>query len=260
MMDVWLGIDGTNWVHALYHALRGRDVLQHLCRRARILADHLQASVTLICFDCRSFRHGLSPSYKANRLGKEEALLRLLAEAPDRVAAAGQPVYQEGFEADDCLATLAAIARCSQAKCVLASADKDLFQCLVDGRVGVLRKFETAGAEVVKPSLEWMTARELEISEKYNGLRPACWADYQALVGEPGDNVLGCPSWGEKTARRALGNAGSIAAMLKDPWAVNCTGKQMALLQAWAKSGAMKLALDLVTLRTDVAAVRDAIS
>ena len=72
-------------------------------------------------------------------------------------------------------------------------------------------------------------------------------------------NVQGCPSWGEKTSARALVRVGSIDAMLQSPWSIGATGKQLALLQAWAKSGAKDLAQQLVRLRTDVAAVWDAV-
>lgn len=253
---VWLGIDGTNWVHALYHALRGVGVLDHLCRRTEILAAHTQASAVLICFDRRSFRHDLLPTYKANRVPKDDVLRRLLDEAPQRAADVGQSVYQDGFEADDCLATLAFYATSPGRKCVIASSDKDLYQCLAEGRVSALRQFKTLGRDVIQP--EWMTARELEIGEKYNGLRPSQWRDYQSLVGETGDSVPGCPGWGEKTARRCLVKAGSIGAMLADRWGVSCTDSQWAKLQAWAKSD-MALIRQLVTLRTDVAAVRDAL-
>lgn len=254
---LYLGVDGTNWVHALYHALRGVDVLAHLCRRVRILAEHTHASSVLVCFDRRSFRHDLLPSYKATRKPKDDVLQRLLSEAPAAVAEAGQPVYEDGFEADDCLATLAA-AVVGGAKCVLASPDKDLWQCLVEGRVSCLRQFGTHGTELVAP--EWQTARDLEISEKTLGLRPSCWADYQALVGEPGDNVHGCPGWGEQTARAALAKAGSIQAVLANPWDVRCSRSQLAKLQTWAKSPTgLSLVRQLVTLRTDVGAVLDAL-
>lgn len=243
----------------MWHAYSGRDVLQHLCRRARSLAAYLDASAVLICFDCRSFRHDLSAAYKSNRLEKEEALLKLLAVAPDRVSEVGQAVYADGFEADDCLATLADIATASEAKCVLASADKDLWQCLVDGRVGVVRKFETAGDAVVSQSLQWQTARELEISEKYNGLRPCSWADYQALVGESGDNVAGCPGWGPATARAALAKSRSIEGVLANPFGSGVAQSKIIKLQAWAKNGGLSLARQLVTLRTDVAEVREAL-
>lgn len=255
MAVLTLAIDGTNWVHALYHALRGVDVLAHLCRRVRILAEYTHASTVLVCFDRRSFRHELLPTYKANRKPKDAALERLLAEAPAAVCEAGQPVYQDGYEADDCLATAAAAAVAGGGKCVLASADHDLWQCLVDGRVSCLRQFKTHGTEVVAP--QWQTARELEIDEQTLGLRPSCWVDYQALVGESGDNVPGCPGWGKETARKALAKAGSIEAMLQNPWAVSCNKSQVAKLQAWAKRD-MAMARRLLTLCTDVPAVSDA--
>ena len=107
-------------------------------------------------------------------------------------------------------------------------------------------------------SPDWQTARELEIAEKTLGLRPSCWADYQCLVGEPGDNVSGCPGWGEKTAARLLAKAGNIASMLRDPWALNCTRSQLTSLQNWAKAG-METALRLVTLKRDCPAVLDAL-
>jgi DNA polymerase I len=255
-VNVWLGIDGTNWIHALYHALRGQDVLRHFCRRAKILADFCQADRILLCFDRRSFRHNLLPSYKANRHQKEAALVRLLEGAPAASAEVGQPVYEDGFEADDCLATLARQAELCLSKLVIASPDKDLYQCLVDGRVSILRLFATKYDKIASP--EWMTARELEIAQKTNGLRPACWADYQSLVGQPGDNVPGCPGWGEQTARRALAKAGSLDAMLSNPWSIDCSKSQLTKLQAWAK-GDMPLVRRLVTLRTDVSSILDAL-
>lgn len=257
---IWLGIDGTNWVHALYHAFRGVDVLEHVRRRVRILTQYTRASCVVVCFDRRSFRHDLWPAYKANRKPKDETLQRLLAESPAAVADAGQAVYQDGYEADDCLATLAAVAVDSGAKAIIASPDKDLWQCLVEGRVSVLRAFKTHGTEILDPV--WQTARELEIAEATLGLRPACWVDYQALVGEAGDNVPGCPGWGPQTAKRALVKAGSITAMLSDPWAIHChcTRSQLTKLQAWAKSETgLSLSRSLVKLVTDVGAVQDAL-
>lgn len=258
-MDVWLGIDGTNWVHALYHALRGQNVLEHVARRVKILADYTRASRVLICFDRRSFRHDLYAGYKANRAAQPESLRQLLAEALQAIATdAGQVVYQDGYEADDCLATLAEVAVASGRKCVLASPDKDLWQCLRDGRVSVLRRFGTHGAEVLDP--EWQTERELAIAEKTKDLRPSNWADFQALVGERGDNVAGCPGWGVAVSRRGLANAGSIEAMLRDPWEVKCTRKQLTTLQNWAKaSSGWPSIRQCVTLRTDVPAIIDAV-
>lgn len=149
-METWLGIDGTNWVHALWHALENRDVLTHFACRAEILAKHVGASNVLICFDRRSFRHDIYAGYKANRASQAESLRQLLQQAPGAVpVTVGNVVYQDGFEADDLLATLAAVAIAAGRKCVLASPDKDLWQCLREGTVRVIRHFKTYGSEVV---------------------------------------------------------------------------------------------------------------
>jgi len=254
--QIWLAVDGTNWIHQLWHALGGQDVLQVAVARCRALAAHTKASMVLVAFDRRSFRHDRVPTYKANRAAKDPALQAILDSAPSAFSDVGQPVYQDGYEADDCLATAAAIAVASERRCVLMSPDKDLWQCLIPGRVSVLRAFSTRRGEIADP--RWWTADDLRLWKGY-GLEPAQWADYQAVVGETGDNVAGCQAWGEKTAARAIAKHGSLAAMLKNPWEISCTNKQLVLLQAWAKSGAMELARDLVTLRTDVPAVRDAL-
>jgi DNA polymerase-1 len=253
---IWLGIDGTNWVHALYHAMRGHDVLRHLCRRVTALAEYAQASQVLVCFDRRSFRHDDFAGYKTSRPAAPEALTKLLADAPAAVCDVAQPVAEDGYEADDCLSTLASLAMHSEARCVLASPDKDLYQCLVMGRVSVVRKFATVRGAVIDP--DTMTAAKLEADSKTFGLRPWMWPDYQALVGEPGDDVPGCPGWGPQTARRALAKSGSVGAMLKDPWAISCSRSQLATLQTWTKTD-YPLIRRLVTLRTDCAAAREAV-
>lgn len=264
---IWLGVDGTNLIHALWHAqgaYRTVDtILQGFVKRIDALADPgngIQPSVVMVCFDRRSFRHDVLAGYKGNRPDKDAELLRALELAPAAVSARHNPVFQDGYEADDCLATLAAAAVASGHKCVICSPDKDLWQCLVPGRVSVLRRFETAQGELLNQ--EWFTHADLMAWPKKTpyGLQAWQWAEFQSLVGEPGDNVPGCPGWGEKTAGRALANAGNLASMLKDPWAVKCTSKQLAQLQNWAKSPAgMRVALDCVRLRTDVPAVGDAL-
>lgn len=255
-MDTWLAIDGTNWIHALWHALRGHGVIDGFLRRAEILAAHVKATRVLIALDRRSFRHDLRPTYKAGRPERDPGLQAILDTAADKLSDAGQPVYQDGYEADDCLATAAAVAVASFCRCRLATADKDVWQCLVDGRVSVLRKFVTRGNDAT--GCVWQTARELEIAEDTCGLRPSSWVDYQCLVGESGDNVPGCPGWGPVTARRGLANAGSIDAMVRDPWAIHCSKSQQTKLLAWART-TYPQTKELLTLRTDVPAVLDAV-
>ncbi len=253
--QIWLAIDATNWVHQLWYALHGNRVAHHACHRLGILAKALNAARVLVCFDRRSFRHDLYPPYKQQRAEKDASLRDTLAGC-ERWEWPGQLVYQEGYEADDLLATAAAAAVAGGAKCVLATADKDCWQCLVEGLVSVWRNFGTHGDAILSRDVQ--TARDLEIGEKTAGLRPWQWADYQALIGESGDNVPGCPSWGPKTARPALVKFGSVTEMLAARWNLSCTRAQLAKFERWY-ADQYPLVRQLVTLRTDAEAIWDAV-
>jgi DNA polymerase-1 len=269
-----LAIDGTIWIHALWHAQGDNrspgQILDTFCGRIGAVAAASKASHALVAFDRRSFRHGLLASYKAGRAVKSPALEQLLADAPAAAATVGLPIYQDGYEADDLLATVAAIAVQRGERAVLCSPDKDLWQCLAVKQVYVLRSFDTARGELLNPG--WFTEADLyewpakagetgqpSAKEPFH-LRPWQWADFQALVGEAGDNVPGCPGWGDKTSARALAKCGSIEAMVKDPWALPCTSKQQMSLCNWVKSpSGMKVSLACVRLCREVPAVWDAL-
>ncbi len=81
--------------------------------------------------------------------------------------------------------------------------------------------------------------------------------NYQALCGDSTDGIPGCPGWGEVTTLAAMQRAGSLAEMFRNPWALPITPKQQnSLLKFKAQAETM---LRLVTLRTDVDAVWDAL-
>jgi DNA polymerase I len=266
-----VGIDGTNWVHALWHAMGQHrtvgGVLDCLCSRIATVAAAAKATAVLVAFDRRSFRHGLLPQYKAQRPDHDQALDRLLERAPDAVGAAkvGQPIYEDGFEADDLLATLASVGVSRGERVALCTPDRDLWQCLAEKSVYVLRGVKTDRGEVSEA--DWFTEADLyrwphnpKASKPKTAyqLRPWQWAEFQALVGESGDNVPGCPQWGEVTAAAALAKHGSIESMLKKQWKIPCTSKQLTALQNWARRD-MATTLACVRLRTDCAAVWDAL-
>lgn len=245
-----LGIDGTAWVHQLWHAHGGRGVVPVLTRRTEALVSALSPSAVVACFDRRSFRHGLAPGYKAGRPDRDPQLDQDLAAAETAIADLATIAAEDGYEADDGLATLAYWARLAGQECVLASPDKDLRQCLA-GPVELLRSFALRGGELVR--VEWYTA--MSLYDEY-GLEPAQWIDYQMLVGDRGDAIAGCKGWGEKTAAAALAKCRTLEAMFHNPWSVPCTDRQRGALITWRKDA--PLARQLVTLRTDCAAVWDA--
>lgn len=245
-MPLTLAIDGTNWTHQACHAAGPDDALPLAINRLKALLDFTQPAAAFACFDLgRCFRLDLHPGYKATR-GTGDASIR---QAVDRAPAAFGRVVDiamaRGFEADDCIATLASRHAAAGAKVVIASPDKDLRQCLVTGRVTILRSFKTLYGQLLEPV--WMTAGYLEAE---TGLRPDQWPDFQALAGDSGDAVPGCRGWGPVTAARVLKAMGSLEACFADPWRVPCTPKQQAALRAFRDQAATML--KLVTLRTDV--------
>lgn len=265
---MYLGIDATNWIHQLWHAHAGQGVLQAALQRAQALYLEWTPDVMIACFDRKSFRHAIASDYKSGRSKRDPALDSLLTEAPAAFAnhefiigyedrkpirkAVCMIAAQDGYEADDCLATLAWIGRHHGKRVVLASPDKDLRQCLQEKQVGILRTFTTEAAKVKKA--EWFTAADLR--DMY-GLEPHQWPDFQALVGDRSDSIIGCEGWGEKTAAAVLSKVGTLAKCLANPW--QCPGlsdKKRDALFAFKPRAAT--VLDLVTLRTNVDVIYDA--
>lgn len=242
-----LGIDGTNWIHQLYHSQRGLNVLAIAVKRLAALVALVQPSNVVACFDARSFRHDLDPTYKASRKPKDTELVDYLHAAPAAFGSAAMIV-----KVDDCLATLAAIGRHQRDQVVVASPDKDLRQCLATGQVTILKTFQTHEGKVKSP--DWYTADNLT---KDFGLRPDQWVEFQMLCGDGGDDIKGCPGWGPVTAAATLAKCGSLAGAWQNPWAVPCTSKQRDSLLVFRKKA--DLVRKLVTLRTDVAEVYDAL-
>jgi DNA polymerase-1 len=245
-----LGIDATNWVHVVWHARGGKGVVEAVCDRAKALIAQLQPAAAVACFDRRSFRHALLPGYKSSRAEKDAGLVADLAACETALMDLCTVAAEDGFEADDGLATLARCGRMAGEKTVIASPDKDLRQCL-GGPVFLLRSFKTSRGEPIEP--DWYT--EMKLFDEY-GLQASQWTSYQCLVGDRGDGIDGCQGWGEKTAAAALAKCKTLDEMFRNPWSVPCNDKQRGKLIEFRTRA--PLVLDLVTLRTEVMAVWDA--
>jgi 5'-3' exonuclease len=246
-----LGIDGTNWVHVLWHAKSGRGVVEAFTDRALAVLAALDPRAAVCCFDRRSFRHGLVPTYKSSRKPRDESLTAALHECERSAAELMTVAAEDGAEADDGLATLANWARQAGEDCVIASPDKDLRQCLA-GRVKLLRNFSVRDGRPVNG--DWYT--QMLLFDEL-GLDARQWIDYQMLTGDRGDSIDGCKGWGEKTAAAALAKCKSLEAMFASPWTVPCTDRQRGQLIEFRKRA--DLVRQLVTLRTDVESVFDAL-
>ncbi|MBQ7609260.1 MAG: DNA polymerase I [Desulfovibrionaceae bacterium] len=146
----------------------------------------------------KNFRHTLYPKYKANRDVTPEDLVRQVEPTCQIVEAMGLPTFvTEGYEADDCIASLAA--RFSQTRpVVIISGDKDLKQCLTENVV----IWNLAAKE------ETITTRKS--FEEETGYTPEQWPDVQALIGDKADNIPGVAGIGEKTAPKIFSLCSSL--------------------------------------------------
>ncbi len=162
-----------------------------------------------------SFRNDLWPGYKTSA-GMPPELLGQFTLLEDVLAAAGFVVFaMVEYEADDAMASAAAVAAedSSVDHVVICTPDKDLAQCVVDDRVVQMdrRKNVVIGAEGVV--------------EKF-GVKPTSIPDYLALVGDSADGFPGLPGWGAKSASTVLAHfehLESIPATATD-WNLNVRG------------------------------------
>jgi DNA polymerase-1 len=180
-------------------------------------------------------RRRIYPDYKAHRPPPPEDLLPQEGRIISILQAARVPLLrEEGYEADDIIATLTRrLASAALPVCVV-SRDKDLDQ-LLGPHVTLYdpMKDETMTAE-----------RLLELK----GWRPEQAIDAQVLTGDATDNVPGVPGIGPKTAARLLQKYGSVAAVVAH--ADELPVRQREGLLAFAPR--LEVTRQLVTLQNDV--------
>ena len=146
-----------------------------------------------------SFRNDLYSGYKTSE-GMEPVLLEQIPILEDALRAMGVTVWaMEEFEADDALASAAAIA-CEDRtvhKVLILTPDKDLGQCVQGKRVV---QFDRRNNIMID---------EDAVKEKF-GVGPNSIADYLGLVGDTADGFPGLQGWGAKSASTVLAKYGTI--------------------------------------------------
>jgi DNA polymerase I len=162
--------------------------------------DHLIAAYDL---PSPTYRHEAYAGYKAGRKKTDDALTAQIERSRDVFAAFNIPIYEKaGFEADDIIGTIAALAKDEPGlETIIASGDMDTMQ-LIEGkkvRVYTLKKGLT----------DTVLYDEAAIIERFK-FAPKLIADYKGLRGDPSDNIIGVPGIGEKTATELITNFGCI--------------------------------------------------
>jgi len=149
----------------------------------------------------QTFRTESYPEYKAQR---EKAPDHFRSQLPlmDEVLQTLDitQLREEGFEADDIIATLTRNGIAAGWEILIVTGDRDAFQ-LIEKTVKVV--YTRRGISDI------VLADEEYVEGKY-GIRPDQYVEYAALRGDTSDNLPGVPGVGEKTASRLIAEHGDL--------------------------------------------------
>lgn len=206
MPDLWLILDVPFLAHRASHSVGGlshgdepTSVVFGLMRDLIGWREVFQTDKVVFCFDRgRNKRLELCPEYKQNRLRAEETeeerqqrarlhgqIRRLMEDDLFRLGYRNV-FWEEGYEADDVIASIVLSSLSGDDEAVIVSSDSDLYQLIgpsvstFDPRVNKRR------------TLQWF--------HQQFGIAPSQWADVKAICGCGGDNVEGVRGVGEKSA------------------------------------------------------------
>ncbi|GGE21524.1 DNA polymerase I [Aureimonas endophytica] len=243
-------VDGSAYIFRAYHALppltRKSDglpvgavsgfcnMLWKLVEESRDTALGKAPTHFAVIFDHSSttFRNELYAEYKANRPEPPEDLRPQFSLIREAVRAFDLPcIEQQGFEADDLIATYTRQAVEAGGDVTIVSSDKDLMQLV--GPCVIL--YDQMKDKRLGPA---------DVKEKF-GVLPEKMIDLQALVGDTSDNVPGVPGIGPKTAAELLETFGTLEALLERAAEIR-QAKRRENIQTFAEQA--RLSKRLVTL------------
>ncbi|HWQ59692.1 MAG TPA: DNA polymerase I [Candidatus Fimivivens sp.] len=204
-------LDGNALIHRAYHALppltnkAGQTVgaVYGVAMTLMSVLEKFHPEYIAASFDLAAptFRHEKYEEYKATRVKAPDDLYEQIPLVKDLVHAFNIPIYEkEGFEADDCVGTLARQASERGIPTVIVTGDNDALQLVTPlVKVFALRK----GVKDI------VLYDEAAVREKY-GFPPSAIPDYKGLAGDSSDNIPGVSGIGAKTATDLLVEFGSL--------------------------------------------------
>jgi len=244
-------VDGSGYIFRAFHALppltRPSDGLpvgavHGFCAMLWKLIQDAKAgrgpTHIAVIFDASrlNYRNDIYPNYKANRPPPPEELIPQFPLIRAAVKAFNiASIEQEGFEADDLIATYAKAALDAGGDVTIVSSDKDLMQLVKPGIV----MLDTMKGKLI--------GRE-EVIEKF-GLEPACVVDIQALAGDSTDNVPGVPGIGIKTAAELIREYGDLDSLLARAGEIKQPKRREKLIEFAEQA---RMSRELVRLKDDV--------
>jgi DNA polymerase-1 len=244
-------IDGSGYIFRAFHALppltRPSDGLpvgavHGFCAMLwKLLQDAKRSSGPThlaVIFDAseKTFRNEIYEDYKAHRPPAPEELVPQFPLIREAVKAFSIPcIEQDGYEADDLIATYAKEAVAAGGDVTIVSSDKDLMQLVQPG----ISMLDTMKNRAIGPD---------EVREKF-GVPPDKVVDVQALAGDSTDNVPGVPGIGVKTAAELINEYGDLETLLARAGEIK-QPKRRERLTEFADQA--RISRDLVLLKDDV--------
>lgn len=213
-------IDGNALVHRGFHALPGLTTKDGRASGAvygftmillRAIKD-IKPSHIAATFDLAgpTFRHEAYKEYKGTRVKAPQELYDQIPLAKDVVRALGIPTFEkQGYEADDCLGTLAKKIyqeHGDDSEILIVTGDLDTLQ-LVNGSIKVY---------TLKKGLSDIMIYDAKAVRERYGLTPEQMIDFKALRGDPSDNIKGVKGIGEKGAIDLIKQFSSLENLYKE--------------------------------------------
>ena len=179
-------------VDAVWKILRSKDY-----NYARVIA----------CIDKGPYKRvDFYPAYKANREDTPPELDEQYRLVQEKLRTMGVAIAgAQGFEADDCIATICKHAMADNCNVHIWGMDKDLMQ-LVGPHIKMIDTYYKRYGDLI----------DAEEVEKRHGVPPKQIGDYLTLLGDDSDNIPGADGIGKVTAAKLLKQYGSLEAIMSE--------------------------------------------
>ncbi len=167
-----------------------------------------EPSHVVCCWDMGkgTFRTEKYDGYKSNRIDAPLELIPQFDLVKEVVAELGVPnIGLAGYEADDCIGTLASCYS-GESEVYILTGDHDMLQLVSDSVKVVIMKKGRSNYKVYDPA-------ELL---KERGLTPAQVIDLKGFMGDTSDNYPGVRGIGEKTALKLLSEYGTVEGVIEN--------------------------------------------
>ncbi|MCU9613655.1 5'-3' exonuclease [Caldibacillus lycopersici] len=169
--------------------------------------NHFRPTHLAVCWDMgsKTFRNELYDDYKGNRTAAPDEMIPQFDLAKEAAAAFSIPnIGVVGFEADDCLGTIATKCK-TEADVLILTGDQDILQVIDDGISVALLKKGFGNYQVF--------SKAIFMEEK--GYQPRQLIDVKGLTGDTSDHYPGVRGIGPKTAEKLIQQFGSVENILE---------------------------------------------